>query len=108
MGGAGPDFTELSMAHTSLFDKLAHAVRVAGESVTTGRPVDAILARQALERMSRREFLQAGATVGAAFTGLPDMVRRIRVIAAPRVAIVGAGLAGLTCAYRLRQAGVIA
>jgi monoamine oxidase len=96
------------MAHTSLFDKLARAVRVAGESVTTGRPVDAILARQALERMSRREFLQAGATAGVAFTGLPDVVRRIRVIAAPRVAIVGAGLAGLACAYRLRQAGVTA
>ena len=96
------------MAHTPLFDKLAHAVRVAGESVTTGRPVDAILEQQALERMSRREFLQAGAMAGAVLTGLPDVVRRFRVIAAPRVAIVGAGLAGLTCAYRLRQAGVIA
>jgi monoamine oxidase len=96
------------MAHTPLFEKLAHAVRVAGESVTTGRPVDAILEHQALDRMSRREFLQAGAMAGAALTGLPEVVRRIRVIAAPRVAIVGAGLAGLTCAYRLRQAGVIA
>jgi monoamine oxidase len=96
------------MAHTRLFDKLAHAVRVAGESVTTGRPVDAILEQQALDRMSRREFLLAGALAGVGLTGLPDMARRIGVIAAPRVAIVGAGLAGLTCAYRLRQAGVIA
>jgi monoamine oxidase len=96
------------MAHTPLFDKLAHAVRVAGESVTTGRPVDVILEQQALDRISRREFLQAGAMAGVALTGLPDMVRRLGVIATPRVAIVGAGLAGLTCAYRLRQAGVIA
>jgi len=96
------------MAHTPMFEKLIHAFRLSGESVTTGRPVDAILERQTLDRISRREFLEAGAVAGAAFTGLPDMVRRLGVIAAPRVAIVGAGLAGLTCAYRLRQAGVIA
>jgi monoamine oxidase len=96
------------MAHTSTFEKLIHAFRLAGESVTTGVPVDALLEQQARDRMSRREFVQAGAMAGAALTGLPEMVRRIRVIAAPRVAIVGAGLAGLTCAYRLRQAGVIA
>src|SRR6266436_887764 len=96
------------MAHTPMFEKLIHAFRLSGESVTTGRPVDAILERQTLDRMSRREFLEAGAVAGAALTGLPDMVRRLGVITAPRVAIVGAGLAGLTCAYRLRQAGVIA
>jgi monoamine oxidase len=90
-----------------MFEKLIHAFRLAGESVTTGTPVDALLEQQALDRMSRREFVQAGALAGVALTGLPEMVRRIRVTA-PRVAIVGAGLAGLTCAYRLRQAGVIA
>jgi len=95
------------MAHTPLFDQLIHVFRVAGESVTTGLPAEAILERQARDRVSRREFLQAGAVVGAALTGLPEMVRKVRVITAPRVAIVGAGLAGLTCAYRLRQAGVI-
>jgi monoamine oxidase len=96
------------MAHTPVFEKLVHAFRVAGESATTGRPVEAILEQQARDRMSRREFLGAGAAAGVALTGLPELVRRIGVLAAPRIAIVGAGLAGLTCAYRLRQSGIIA
>ncbi len=95
------------MAHTPLFEQLIHAFRVAGESVTTGKPVDAILEQEARDRISRRDFLGASAVAGMTLTGLPEMVRKVRVITTPRVAIVGAGLAGLTCAYRLRQAGVI-
>jgi len=96
------------MAHTPLFETLVHAFRVAGESTITGRPVEAILEQQARDRMTRREFLGAGAAAGVALTGLPDIIRRVGVLTTPRIAIVGAGLAGLTCAYRLRRAGVIA
>src|SRR3954469_17196067 len=96
------------MAHTPLFEKLIHSFRVAGESVTTGRPIDAILEQQSSDRISRRDFLQAGTVAGVALTGMPGLVRGFRVLTTPRVAIVGGGLAGLTCAYRLRQAGVIA
>ena len=96
------------MAHTPMFARLIDAFRVAGESATTGRPIESILEQRARDRISRREFLGAGAAAGVALTGLPDVVRRLRTITAPRVAIVGAGLAGLTCAYRLRQAGVVA
>ncbi|MFL5403490.1 MAG: flavin monoamine oxidase family protein [Gemmatimonadales bacterium] len=96
------------MAHTPLFEKLIHSFRVAGESVTTGKPIDAILEQQSRDRLSRREFLEAGTLAGVALTGVPDVMRRFRVITTPSVAIVGAGLAGLTCAYRLRQAGVFA
>lgn len=50
---------------------------------------------------SRRAFLKAAAAPLAAPFALPAAT-------APRVAIVGAGLAGLTCAYQLQQAGITA
>ena len=54
--------------------------------------------------VSRRAFLKGSAAVGTlAFAGcLPGP----RLTATPRVAIVGAGLAGLSAAYRLEKAGI--
>ena len=52
--------------------------------------------------LSRRQFLAAGAATVAAGAWAP----RARAAVEPRVFVVGAGLAGLTCAYRLKQAGV--
>ena len=40
------------MAHTPLFEKLIHSFRVAGESVTTGRPIGAIRSAGAPRLMS--------------------------------------------------------
>ncbi|MBA2664784.1 MAG: FAD-dependent oxidoreductase [Bradymonadaceae bacterium] len=63
---------------------------------------------------SRREFLQTSAVVSlAAFVpaGLGSGCGTPSDSALPekaRIAIVGAGMAGLHCAYRLKQAGVIA
>jgi monoamine oxidase len=53
--------------------------------------------------LSRRQFLgAAGAAALSLGAGAPP------ARAAARVVVVGAGLAGLTCAYRLKRAGVIA
>lgn len=61
-------------------------------------------------RLTRRQFLQAPAVAGVGPL-LPVGRRAMAHIydgAAPRIAVVGAGLAGLTCAYRLRRAGYAA
>ena len=55
--------------------------------------------------LSRRQFL--GAAAGAAVSAWA-WTPRARAATGARIVIVGGGLAGLTCAYRLRQAGVTA
>ena len=63
---------------------------------------------QAEKGITRRRLLRdGGALVGAAVLA-GRFAPLGRSAAAPSIAIVGGGLAGLTCAYRLRQAGVAA
>lgn len=59
--------------------------------------------------IERREFLRRGAIVGAGALGASMLWSRRPAGAAPtdaRVVVVGAGLGGLTCTYRLRRSGV--
>jgi monoamine oxidase len=60
--------------------------------------------------IDRRELLRRGAAVGAVTVGASILGRSLRASATgrdePNVVIVGAGLAGLTCAYRLTTNGI--
>src|SRR5215218_5246261 len=54
--------------------------------------------------MRRRELLAGGAGLAAAAM-LSGPLSRAIAASSPRIAVVGGGLAGLTCSYRLKQAG---
>jgi monoamine oxidase len=59
-------------------------------------------------RTTRRELLKRTTAAGVAVAGASTMGRFAKAAHAAtdvRIAVVGAGLAGLTCAYRLQQAG---
>jgi len=63
------------------------------------------------QRTTRRDLLKKTATAGAAVAGATTFGRFTKAAygaTPPKIAIVGAGLAGLTCAYRLKQAGLTA
>jgi monoamine oxidase len=71
--------------------------------------VEDALAEVAAERTTRRELVKRTAAAGVALAGASTMGRFARAAygaAQPSIAIVGAGLAGLTCGYRLKQAGI--
>jgi monoamine oxidase len=89
------------MSRTPLAQKLQELFSVASEAAIRDVPVEQV---EHERRLSRREFLKLGlATAGA--VALRPFAPPVNAATAPRIVIVGAGLAGLTCAYRLKQAG---
>ena len=102
------------MARTPLFRVVTRALRLAQHSLHDERPAaeltEAACAQLERARVTRREFV-AGASAVAGIALLDACApARVRPPAPERdvdpVIVVGAGIAGLTAAYRLRQAGV--
>jgi monoamine oxidase len=95
------------MARTPLARRLQETVSAIAEA----RQRDISVEQVVEERTTRRELLVRAGTVGAAAAAATSTGRLAKAAygaTAPRIAIVGAGLAGLTCAYRLKQAGYTA
>ena len=94
------------MGRTPLFHLLQRAARIARAAVHDAAPLDEFYARGCEQRTdhSRRRFLQA-ASAGLVLAGCSSLPKP-SMPASEEVVIVGAGIAGLTAAWRLRQQGV--
>ena len=109
------------MSRTPLFRLLQRSYRVASYAITHAEPVDEVLdrrddARADLRRdargVTRREFVAGSAAVAAVAAldacapSRPPAVTPQPGGGGPPVLIIGAGIAGLTAGYRLRQTGI--
>ena len=98
------------MPRTPLAQMVQTLFRNARQASARRLPVDALIEERQVRRLHRREFLgrtvKAGALAlgGGALGGVENLARAAN--RSPKVAIIGAGLAGLTCAYRLRRHGI--
>src|SRR5574341_1326879 len=95
------------MARTPLANHLVEMASIAAESAQRAVPVEQVMEERRVQ-LSRRDFLKR-AGIGLAAGALALKFPTLKASAADlRIVVVGAGLAGLTCAYRLRQAGYAA
>ena len=97
------------MARSPLMRALQRLAHEHHEAERLGIEVEA-LREQAHEGVSRRDFLKRTGALGAAVAvaGPMALARPARAAGAPRIAIIGGGIAGLTAALTLQDKGVYA
>ncbi len=96
------------MARTPLMRALQRLAREHDAAARLGIEVEEFRQREQEARFSRREFLQRTGAVGAtvAVAGPLSFAKSASAAGAPRIAIVGGGIAGLTAALTLQDKGV--
>jgi monoamine oxidase len=96
------------MARSALLDTLRRAYKIAQLSLKSGIPTDEV--RDMLEtKTSRRRLLHGGLALASAIGAVTlghDHRDSVAVATSSKVLVVGAGIAGLTAAYRLKTAGI--
>lgn len=97
------------MARTALTNMLRQVHAAYAEVAASGGDAAEVMAQHRVRRIARTEFLAGLAAAGASLTTAcsgPSTAPSTRSTSAPRILIIGGGLAGSVCAYRLRQAGL--
>ena len=85
---------------------LRRAAGAAAEASVRRVEVERVLDERSVRASSRREFIGRLSLAAMAAATAPAVFARRSGGSSARVIVIGAGLAGLTCAYRLQQAGL--